>query len=112
MNSVEKDIQKIIEKNGIKMTLVADNEAVGFNAFLQPLRYKNKIYIDGNVTELRYENTRRFLLISPASIDISIADGHGRYISDGKHEYSINHSELVYLGNKPAYRWSVIHYVG
>lgn len=112
MNSVEKDIQKIIDSCGIKMNLVTKQKTISFNAFLQPLRYKNKIYIDGNVTELRYENTRRFLLLSPIEVDVSVADGRDCYISDSNHEYSVNHSELVYLGNKPAYRWSIIHYVG
>lgn len=112
MNCVEKDAQIIFDKHGIDMSLIDKSGEVKFKAFLQPLRYKNKIYIDGNVTELRYENTRRFLLISPVEVDVSGADGHESYLSDGKRVYSINHSELVSLGNRPSYRWSIIHYVG
>ncbi|MCM1365267.1 MAG: hypothetical protein NC122_09040 [Faecalibacterium sp.] len=112
MSSVEKSVQKIFDKHGIDMSFICGMETTDFKAFLQPLRYKNKIYIDGNITELRYENTRRFLLISPVDVDISGADGHESYLSDGIHEYSINHSELVCMGKAPAYRWSIIHYVG
>lgn len=110
MNSVEKNTLNILKKFGVKMSLISGGEKTDFKAFIQPLRYKNKMYIDSNVTELRYENTRRFLLISPPSIDVSCADGHDSFLSDGIYEYSINHSELVCLGNRPAYRWSIIHF--
>ncbi|MCM1543990.1 MAG: hypothetical protein NC110_01710 [Ruminococcus sp.] len=110
MSSVEQNTLKILGKSGIAMSLVEGEKLTAFRAFIQPLRYKNKLYIDKNVTELRYENTRRFLLLSPPNVDISGADGRSSFISDGNQEYAVNHSELIMLGNKPMYRWSIIHF--
>jgi len=113
LNFVDIDVKKFFKSKGRLMTLVTADGETSFYAFLQPLRYKNKMYIDGKVTELRYESTRRYLLISTPDVTITHDDeGGASYIKDDKYTYNVNHSELVYFGKKAAYRWSVIHLTG
>lgn len=79
-----------------------------FKALLQPLRYKNKMYLNAISTELRYDSSRKFLLIAPADVDVASADGYERIISDDRNNYVTDRCELIYFGQTPLYCWAVV----
>ena len=82
-----------------------------FHCFIQPLRYKNKMYLNKVITELSYSGTRKFLLICPPSIPIDKADGYSCHIYVKKDRFCVDHSEIVYAGEEEVYRWSIVHQV-
>lgn len=112
MRQIERDFLRILEKHGRTAALCSADAETPFKAFLQPLRYKNKLYLSTVSTELSYNNTRKFLLICSADIDINSADGYEAIIrTDDGIEYCNDHSEIVYDGDNPLYCWSIVHRV-
>lgn len=105
----DKAPKALFKKSGVCLTIKRDGETVtSFNAFLQPLRYKNKIYLRGVATELGYDSLKKYLLISPADIDLSVVDGTTVSLFFGEKHLSIDHTEKVYLGKNPYYTWSIV----
>ena len=95
----------------MSLVSVADGEREAFRGFLQPLRYKNKMYLNRIATELSYTNTRKFLLIAPAETAVETADGYISVIEAGGDRYCIDHSEKVYAKGEAVYSWSIVHQV-
>ena len=103
-----KSIKSLFRKAGITITVCKSGEPVSsFKAFLQPLRYKNKIYLRGVATELGFDSLKKYLLIAPADIDLSEFDGSDKTLRLGENHLSIDHSEIVYFGKEPFYTWSI-----
>lgn len=99
----------LFKKSGVRLTIKRDGEEVtSFNAFLQPLRYKNKIYLRGVATELGYDSLKKYLLISPADVDLGEVDGSSLSLFYEDKNLSIDHTEKVYLGKSPYYTWSIV----
>ena len=104
-----KNLNMLFRKSGVTLTLCNNNGPIAtFKAFLQPLRYKNKIYLRGIATELGYDSFKKYLLISPADIDLSSVDGTGLTLRFGESFLSIDHSEKVFFGSNYLYTWSIV----
>ena len=105
----DKAPQALFNKMGVSLTLKSGSETLkSFNAFLQPLRYKNKIYLRGVATELGYDSLKKYLLISPVEVDLSEVDGTDVALYFGEKHLSIDHTETVYFGKTPYYNWSSV----
>lgn len=79
-----------------------------FHGFIQPLRYKNKIYLDGVYTVIGFDNQGKYLYIGPPDYDLTNFDSStGFIISDGV-KYTIDRAEKVYYGDAPVYIWAII----
>lgn len=83
-----------------------------FFGFLQPLRYKNKMYLNGVTTELGFNTTRKYLLISAANVKLKESDRETVIITTRDGKYCCDHSETVRFGDTDCYCWSVIHRIG
>ena len=105
----DKAAKSLLKKTGVTLTIKNTSGTVtNFKAFLQPLRYKNKIYLRGVATELGYDNLKKYLLISPADVDLSGVDGTNCSLYFEDTHLSIDHSEKVYFGKDPFYTWSIV----
>ncbi|MGN1417790.1 MAG: hypothetical protein ACI4W6_00505 [Acutalibacteraceae bacterium] len=104
----EKKTEEYISKYGRTLTLIKGEEKETFKAFLQPLRYKNKMYLSSVSTDLGYDSTGKYLLICPAEPDISEADGYKCVITDGEKKYIVDRCEKIYLSQTPVYCWAVV----
>lgn len=105
----DKSAKALFKKSGVTITIKNNSEVIhSFQAFLQPLRYKNKIYLRGVATELGYDSLKKYLLISPADVDLSFVDGTEFSLYFGDTHLSIDHSEKVYFGKAPFYTWSIV----
>ncbi len=76
-------------------------------AFIQPLRYKNKMYLDGIYTEIGFNSQGHYLYIGPPEPDLTLISDSGYISSDGTN-YRIDRAERVYLGEKIFYIWAII----
>lgn len=107
--------KKYFDKYGIKMSYVvagSNARTFDFHAFLQPLRYKNKLYLSGVPTELGYDGLNKYLLICPPDIDIKSIDGINCRLCFDDSAYGVDHCETVYRLGKPFYIWAIIHKEG
>lgn len=76
-------------------------------AFIQPLRYKNKMYLDGIYTEIGFNSQGHYLYIGPPEPDLTQISESGYLSADGT-MYRIDRAERVYLGEKIFYIWAII----
>ena len=82
--------------------------SVSFRAFVQALRYKNKIYLRGTYTELGKNQQDYYLYIGPADIDVSNVDGAERMLTINGTSYMVDRTEKHYIGNQNTYTWAII----
>ena len=91
------------------MVLSSSQGETSFKAFLQPLRYKNKMYLSGTLTEIGYDTLRKFVLICPVEIDITTVDGIETLLKFGEDDYCVDHCEKVFFKDRPLYYWAIVH---
>ena len=106
---------KLFDKFGVRMSYVVsayESDCFDFFAFLQPLRYKNKLYLSGVPTELGYDGLNKYLLICPPDIDLDIIDGINYRLCFGEKAFGVDHYETIYSKGEPLYLWAIIHKEG
>ena len=81
-----------------------------FSAFLRPLRYKNKMYLDGVNTEIGFNAQGHYLYIGPPSVDLTAA-AEGTLLQAGVTLYKIDRCEKVFFKNEPLYIWAIVRTV-
>lgn len=72
-----------------------------FRAAIQPLRYKNKMYLGGVYTEIGKAKYDYFLYIGPPDHDISRLSADSRIIDSSGRGFTVDHCETVYYKNTP-----------
>jgi len=76
-----------------------------YHAFIQPLRYKNKLYLYGVHTEIGYNSHGHYLYLGPAQYSLQ---EEGQTMKIGDDLYRIERAETVHLAEEPLYVWAVI----
>ncbi len=103
------NLQTLFEKfgrNASLCTALGVSEAT-MNAFISPLRYKNKMYLYGVNTDIGYNSQGHYLYIGPPNPDIT-AVSDGQYILCDSKKYRIDRAEKVYNGSTVFYIWAII----
>ena len=101
--------ETLFQKYGRTMTLETENSVQTFRAFLQPLRFKNKMYLSDNLTEIGYDTLRKFVLICPTTVDITGVDGIRTLLKFNDDSFCVDHCEQVFFKDTPLYYWAVVH---
>ena len=79
-------------------------------AYIQPLRYKNKMYLDGTYTDIGKSTSGYYLYIGPSDHDITKLDNTA-YLVSGDVRYVISRAERCYLGEKVTHIWAILRNV-
>lgn len=79
-----------------------------FNAFIEPLRYKTKLYLNGEHTPLGINKNDVFLYIGPTRHDLTKLDGTYRLNDCDGVKYTADKAEKIYIGDRALYIWAVI----
>ena len=87
---------------------VALDDMQYFNAFIQALRYKNKLYLRGKFTEIGKNAQDYYLYLGPPEIDISKVDGINIKLKIKDTYYLVYRSEKHYIKNKCVYVWAIV----
>ncbi len=82
-----------------------------FNAFIQPLRYKTKLYMTGEVTPIGINRNSVYLYLGPAGHDLTKLDGSYTIHDRDKNSYLIDRAEKITVKNRAVYIWAVIRQV-
>lgn len=105
-------IESIFKKYGRPASFVSkEGETIKeTNAFISPLRSKNKMYLYGVNTEIGFNSQGHYLYIGPPDPDLTLASD-GEYISCFGEKYRIDRAEKVYKGEKIFYVWAIIRVI-
>lgn len=74
---------------------------------LSPLRYKNKMYLEGIPTDIGVNDSGYYLLIAPPSASLEKIGKKG-FVCDGKKKYHIDRMEKIFFGENVLYLWAVV----
>ena len=99
-------VGRLIDRYG--MDILVDNARA--KAFIQPLRYKNKMYLNGVNTVIGFNSQGHYLYIGPPDPDLTLAQD-GEYISCMGEKYRIDRAEKVYKGEDVFYIWAIIRVI-
>ena len=100
-------IKREIRKYGKTITVDISDEKMKGEAVILPLLYKNKMYLELDITELGLRDNSKMLYIGPYDIDFT-KDWSNVTISDSEYSYSVSRADMIYIGNEPIYVWAVL----
>ena len=84
--------------------MVTNGETLRSCAMIQPLRYKNKLYVELQPSEVGRIDDGCFLYLGPADIVFKADDR----LSFETKKFVVERFEPVYLFAKPIYNWAVL----
>lgn len=102
-----RQVEACIARWGQAVTAIDGEESISFSAFIQSLRYKNKMYLNDVATPIGGFNQDYYLYIGPAQPMLQGAPGHTVLESGGK-QYLTVKAEAVCLGTEVCYVWAVL----
>jgi hypothetical protein len=79
-----------------------------FRAFIQPLRYKTKLYLQGEHTPIGVNRNDVYLYIVPANHDLTKLDSTYRIHDKENNKYMIDRAEKIMVQDTIVYVWAVI----
>jgi len=110
MGAEANDIKRVMERFGrqVKICLPeGGGESGPFGAFVQPLRYKNKMYLGGVNTRIGFNREGHYLYLGPPEHDLTGLP-RGAWIAHGDERFTIDRAEMVYFGDEPSHIWAVV----
>jgi len=81
-----------------------------YRAFIQPLRYKNKMYLNGVNTEIGFNSQGYYLYIGPPEPNLAEL-AEGVFVAAEDSAYQVDRAEQVYFGSRPLYQWAILRTV-
>jgi len=110
--SETKDIRHVMERFGrqVRLCLPDGWSSENFGAFLQPLRYKNKMYLGGVNTSIGFNRGGYYLYMGPPEHDLTQLSREA-WIQCGDERYTVDRAELVQSGDEPSHIWAIIRSV-
>lgn len=103
------NLDSLMTRYGRRATLQEPDgwQSTAFYCLLQPLRYKNKMYLNGVNTQIGFNAQGHYLYIGPAEHDITKLSENAILHTEDT-DYLIDRAEKVYCGDKPFYIWAII----
>lgn len=104
-----RELDKSFDRFGRTTYVTCDNWTTrDYKAIIEPLRYKNKMYLNGFHNELGHYPEGFYLFIGPVKMPFDeFNDTALIHTPDGK-SYEIHRWEKVYLRDDPLYIWAAI----
>lgn len=95
-----------IKRYGSTVTILdKGGKSTKTKAFVEPLRYKNKIYIGGQYHLLGLSENEKYLYIglpeNTLTANSSVIETHGR-------KYIVKRRETYYVTDSPVYVWAIL----
>ena len=99
-------VNRMLSRFGESVTIREKDKITNVFAVIQPLLYKNKMYIDGKALDGGYYDGGRYLMI--ASADVGIEDYRSAVVEYKNAGYKIKRVEVISSGDCDLYIWAVL----
>ena len=101
-------IQRLIARYGRTVTLEdSAGEKETAKAMIQPLRYKNKMYLEGSFLPPGYLDGGHYLYLGEASLRLDLR-ARDTVIKTDEESYLLKSGEKVCIGDEVLYIWAVL----
>jgi hypothetical protein len=98
-------VAAMINRNGNSVIIHNGDSQIATRAFVEPLRYKNRIYIGGRKHVLGMYNSEKYLFIGkPAD---SVFEDKS-IVECGGDKFIVKRKEIYRVSNEPVYTWAIM----
>lgn len=104
--SISKSIKAMIYRYGESIKVVKGKSVLRARAIIQPLMYKNKMYLNGSALPAGTFDGGHYQMIAPADVDFG--DFKGVIIEGAKNKYTLKRVEVVRADDSDLYIWAVL----
>lgn len=106
--NIEKSINRLFKTCGQDVVIRKSFIDYHDKAFIQLMRYKNKIYVDLPAGEVGIRDNGTYLYIGKPKYDFTESWGGIHIFCDG-YRYLVKRAQMIYLGTKPVCVWAVLY---
>lgn len=103
--SIIKAVDETIKRYGCSLSVCDNNSRLNTKAFIEPLRYKNEIYIGGKKHILGNSQNRRYLYVGLSDIKLN---QNATVIEFRNNKYIVKRSETYFISDCPVYVWAIL----
>lgn len=98
-------VGETIKRYGCKVSIVTGEKKVKAKAFVEPLRYKNKVYVGGQYHYLGFKRSEKYLYIGSPEHELS---ENATVIEMHYRKYIVKRCEIYYIDDRPVYVWAIL----
>ena len=104
------NISSIINKYGNTVHISGSDgwKSLPFKAFIQPLRYKTKLYMEGEHTPIGINRNDVYLYIGPCDHRLDMLNKTYRIHDKDNNRYMIDRAEKITVSDTIIYIWAII----
>ncbi len=103
--SIFNTVGETIRRYGSQVTITQNGDTISTSAFVEPLRYRNRIYIGGQHHTLGLNRRQKYLYIGSASHRLienaSVIEAQGS-------KYIVKRCETYRIKDYPLYEWAIL----
>lgn len=107
--SVFNSVGTTIKKYGSSVRIINGSTACSTKAFVEPLRYKNKVYIGGEYHQLGSFKKEKYLYIGVPQMNL---EENNTVIEMHENKYIVKRCEKYYVKDIPVYVWAILQPYG
>lgn len=98
-------VEETINRYGNSIRIRENGRNVNTKAFVEPLRYKNKVYVGGEYHRLGLRKSEKYLYIGLPCFDLT----ENRSVIEMKsRKYIVKRCETYYVKDRPVYVWAIL----
>ena len=98
-------VGETIKRYGCSITLATGEKKVNTKAFVEPLRYKNRVYVGGQYHYLGFKRSEKYLYIGSPEHELS---ENATVIEMHYRKYIVKRCEIYYIDDRPVYVWAIL----
>ncbi len=99
-------IKQSMDKWGSDFKITKNGQTIICKGFIQPLRYKNNMYLGGKRLDTGYFDGGHYLVILDNKADLQVHDK--ALIEDVNGKYIIKRAENIIFNNEKIYVWAIL----
>ena len=100
-------VEVFFRETGAEVTVKVNDTEYLIKAVIQPMRYKNKMYLEPERTELGFKDSECFLYLGPAVPDFAGLEPDTTVIH-GDRVYKTSRADRISIGGETVYIWAVL----
>ena len=98
-------VDKEIGRYGSRVSITQSGTTVNTRAFLEPLRYRNKIYIGGEYHQLGFLRREKYLYVGKSTHRLVENESVIEMQGD---KYIVKRCETYFVKDTPIYEWAIL----
>lgn len=107
--SINKMVSDTIKRYGTSVSISENEKNVKSYAFVEPLRYRNKIFVGNRYRLLGFDRTEKYLYVG---LPENILTEKSTVIETAERKYIVNRCEMYYVNDSPVYMWAILKACG